>query len=271
MPIDILDVEQLISDLCDVEQKSIGTDQEAKDAGAWVSLARDAEAGADSYFDPEIKTAYAKHKGLVAEKKGFLERLVAAKDRVRSNLANFIAGGHKVEGWFIKRSFRIVVIDPETVPQEYWTRTIDEARILEWVKQTDGKMGVPGVQIEPTNVLYAGREENGSKKKEEPLPAPPPLKQQLQKSLALDDSQAAGLPQIAMQRIRGKNLVEIAWVEGTLWCGFARKEKGREHGVSVYSYKAVPEAEYLKLLHSPFPDRIFQANIKGGYSCEKWS
>jgi len=42
MPIDILDVEQLISDLCDVEQKSIGTDQEAKDAGAWVSLAKDA-------------------------------------------------------------------------------------------------------------------------------------------------------------------------------------------------------------------------------------
>src|SRR3974390_2349623 len=138
MPLNIEDVEVLIKDLCDVEQRSIGTDQEAKDAGAWVSLARDAEAGADSYFDPEIKTAYATHKKLVAEKKGFLELLQAAKDRVRVGLANWIAGGKKVDGFYIKRSFKVVVIDPETVPQEYWTRTIDEARILEGVKQTDG-------------------------------------------------------------------------------------------------------------------------------------
>jgi hypothetical protein len=262
--IDIQDVETLIKDLCDVEQKSIGTGPEARDAAAWVSLAKDCETSADAYFDPAIKTAYASHKKLVAEKKGFLELLIAAKDRVRSNLANWIAGGHPVDGCYIKRSFKIIVIDPEIVPQEYWVRKIDEEKILEWIKQTDGKMAVPGVQVDPVNVLYSGREE----KKETPPPAP--ILEQLQKSLALDDSQPP-MPRIAMQRTRGKNLVEIAWSEGTLWCGFARKEQGREHGISVYSYRGVPEAEYLKILHSPFPDRIFQANIKSKYSAEKYS
>jgi len=262
----IEDAEILMKDLCDVEPRSIGTDQEAKDAGAWLSLVRDVETASDEYFDLEIKQAHQKHKKLVAEKKGFLEKLVSAKDRIRVSVANWIAGGHALNGFYIKRSFRIVVIDPELVPAEYWVRQIDEEKVLTWVKQTDGKMGVPGVQIEPVNVLFTGQAEKNGKGE---VPAPP-LKEQLQQSLAMDDSQPK-LPKIAMQRIKGRNLVEIAWVEVTLWCGFARKEKGREHGVSVYSYNQVPEAVYLTLLRSPFPDRQFQSAVKGKFSAEKWS
>lgn len=149
------DIKAMAADLLDVETRSIGTDRDASEAAQWVDLEKKTEAEADTLLDPAIKTAYSAHRKLTAEKKSLLEKLFSAKDRVRFNLANWIAGGHDVKGCYIKTTWKVIVNDPAKVPEEYAYRAIDEKALAEWVKTTEGKMPVPGCTIEQVNVLYA--------------------------------------------------------------------------------------------------------------------
>ena len=144
-----------ISDLAGVEPRSIGSDREAKEAATWVEMQKKAEADAESLLDPVIKKAYAEHKRLTGEKKSLLEKLLSAKDRVRASLANWIAAGHDVQGCYIKTTFRVTVNDVEKVPDEYAYRAVDEKKLAEWAKVTEGKVAIPGCTIEPVRVLYA--------------------------------------------------------------------------------------------------------------------
>jgi hypothetical protein len=144
-----------ISDLTGVEPRSIGSDREAKEAATWVEMQKRAEADAESLLDPVIKKAYAEHKRLTGEKKSLLEKLLSAKDRVRAGLANWIAAGHDVQGCYIKTTFRVTVNDAEQIPDDYAYRAIDEKKLAEWAKVTEGKVAIPGCTIEPVRVLYA--------------------------------------------------------------------------------------------------------------------
>lgn len=67
-------------------------------------------------------------------------------------------------------------------------------------------------------------------------------------------------PPMQMHRTRGHNLLYVGWDNGNLHCTFPQ---GR------YIYKNVPEAEYDKLKHSVYPDRLFSTNIKGKFESEK--
>jgi|SRR6185437_1966724 len=144
-----------ISDLTGVEPRSIGSDREAKEAATWVELEKKAEADAESILDPVIKRAYAEHKRLTGEKKAMLEKLLSAKDRVRAGLANWIGAGHAVAGCYVKTSYKVTVNDPGAVPDEYAYRAIDEKKLAEWAKLTEGSQPVSGCTIEPVHVLYA--------------------------------------------------------------------------------------------------------------------
>ena len=73
-------------------------------------------------------------------------------------------------------------------------------------------------------------------------------------------------PEWKMTATRGRNLIGVGWSDGILRCAFA----GQAYGVrAFYRYKGVPEAEYLKLTRSPFPDRLFTTNIRSKYAVEK--
>lgn len=149
------EVRYMISDLCDVEPKSFGNDRQAKDAAAWIEIEKKTEADANALLDPAIKQAFAMHKKLTGEKKSLLEKLAAAKDRVRVNLANWIAGGHDVQGCYIKKKFKVTVTDVGLLPGEYLVTVPDMEEIQRWVDQTEGKIVVPGCTIEQVNVLYS--------------------------------------------------------------------------------------------------------------------
>lgn len=152
---ELSELQMTIADLAGVEPRSIGTDAQAKEAACWVDLAKKTEADADALLDPAIKEAFAKHRELTGGKKKLLEKLLGAKDRVRMNLANWIAGGHTVPGCYIKTSWKVAVVDEAKVPEEYWTRAIDTKKLSDWAKLTEGKQSIPGCSIEPVNVLYA--------------------------------------------------------------------------------------------------------------------
>lgn len=149
------DLQMGISDLTGVEPHSIGSDREAKEAATWVEMAKKAEADTDELLGPTIKAAFDAHKKLTGERKSLLEKLLSAKDRVRSGLANWIGAGHNVQGCYVKTTFKVTVSDPEQVPDEYAYRAIDEKKLAEWAKLTEGKQAIPGCVIEPVHVLYA--------------------------------------------------------------------------------------------------------------------
>ena len=156
---ELSELKMTIADLTGVEPRSIGSDTQAAEAAQWIDLQKKTEADANALLDPAIKTAFAAHKKLTREKKSLLEKLVAAKDRVRVNLANWIAGGHSVAGCYIKTSYRVTVTDAALVPDEYMMTVPDLAKIQEWVTLTSGEQPVAGCTIDRVNVLYAKESE----------------------------------------------------------------------------------------------------------------
>jgi uncharacterized membrane protein len=155
---DLTDLKVILQDLVDVEPRSIGSDTQAREASVWVEIQKQTEGDVDNLLDPAIKDAYAAHRKLTGEKKSLLEKLLSAKDRVRVGLANWIAGGHAVKGCYIKTTWRVTVVDAAKVPEEYHLDIIDEKKLKDWVVLTEGKQGVPGVTIEPINILYSQTE-----------------------------------------------------------------------------------------------------------------
>ena len=73
---------------------------------------------------------------------------------MRYHLSNWIAAGNSVDGCYTKVTYRVTVKEPEKVPDEYAYRAVDEDKIMEWVKQTEGKQPVAGCSIEPIHTLY---------------------------------------------------------------------------------------------------------------------
>ena len=64
-----------------------------------------------------------------------------------------------------------------------------------------------------------------------------------------------------MYALKGHNVIAAGFVGGTLRVAFASK-----NGARFYCYEGVPEAEFIKLRNSPYPDRLFTTNIKNkGY------
>lgn len=144
-----------IADLAGVEPKSIGTDAQASEAAQWIDLQKKTEAEADTLLDPAIRGAFNAHRALTGEKKKLLEKLLAAKDRVRVSLANWIAGGHAVEGCYTVTKWKVAVTDLAQLPDEYKVTVADVAKIQEWVNTTQGQQPIPGCSIEPVHILYA--------------------------------------------------------------------------------------------------------------------
>lgn len=143
-----------IADLVGVEPKQFGTDRDANEAAQWVAIQKKTEAEAEALLNPAIAIAYAAHKKLSGQKKTLLESLLSAKDRVRFHLANWIAAGHSVAGAYTKTTWKVTVNDAARVPDEYAVRAIDEKKLAEWAKLTEGKQPIPGCTIEPSHVLY---------------------------------------------------------------------------------------------------------------------
>ena len=65
----IEEIQGHIQDLVSVEPKSLASPSQAKEAAAWVSLQKQAEAEVEAYCNPSIKAAFDNHKQLVAKGK----------------------------------------------------------------------------------------------------------------------------------------------------------------------------------------------------------
>lgn len=144
-----------IAGLMAVRPKSFGNDKQCTEAVEWIALVKKTEDEADALLDAEIKEAHQEHKRLTTQKKGLIEKIVATKTWVRVNLANWIAGGHTLQGYYIKTTYKVTINDATKVPDEYAYRAINEEMLADWAKKTEGKVPIPGCTIEPVNVLYA--------------------------------------------------------------------------------------------------------------------
>lgn len=149
------EIRSMVSDLADVEPKTFGTDADANEAAQWVDIAKKTEAEAEALLDPAIKEAFAAHKKLTGQKKSLLEKLQSAKDRVRVNLANWIAGGHDVKGCYIKKKFRVTVSNEALLPSEFFITVPDMNALQDWVDRTEGQVPVNGCTIDQVNILFA--------------------------------------------------------------------------------------------------------------------
>jgi hypothetical protein len=153
------DVVSTIDDLVAFEPKSYGNDKQASEAAAWVLWAKNTEGEVEALLDPEIKKANDAHKALTGQKKTLLAKLLICRDRVRVNLANWIAGGNKVKGCYIKSKWLVDVKDEKKLPDEYFIITVDHKKLDEWATKTEGKVAIAGCEIRQINVLYSSDKE----------------------------------------------------------------------------------------------------------------
>jgi hypothetical protein len=66
------------------------------------------------------------------------------------------------------------------------------------------------------------------------------------------------------QRVpKGRNLAELSWADGYLLVRFQLRGQLYIFGPSI------PEVEFDKLMRSPFPDSLFQKNIKSKFKSYK--
>lgn len=152
---EIADLRSSIADLVGVEPKSIATDRDAAEAATWVDMQKKTEAEAEAILQPAIKEAFDAHRKLTKEKKTLLEKLDAAKDRVRAGLSNWIGAGHDVKGCYVKTKYRVTVNDVSALPEEYKMTVAKMDDLEAWAALTEGKQAVPGCTIDPVHVLYA--------------------------------------------------------------------------------------------------------------------
>ena len=153
-----MNIEELtmtISDLEGVAPAKITDHREAQDAAAWLDETRKTEATAEELLGPAIKEAFNAHRELTGARKKLFEKLDGFKSKLRGQLAGWISRGNNVEGFRVQPKWTIVGFNLAEVPEEYKVTTVDEKKVLEWIKQTDGKMLIPGVEFKSVPILFA--------------------------------------------------------------------------------------------------------------------
>lgn len=144
-----------ITDLEGVAPTKVGNPREAQDAAAWLDETRRVEADAEELLGPEIKAAFDAHRALTGARKKLFEKLGSLKDALRASLAHWIDRGNAVEGYRVQTKWVIAGYKLAEVPEEYKVTTVDEKKVLDWVKQTEGKVLIPGIEIRAVPVLFA--------------------------------------------------------------------------------------------------------------------
>ena len=144
-----------ISDLEGVAPAKVTNTREAQDAAAWLDEARKTEADAEEILGPEIRQAYEAHRSLTGARKSLFAKLDEFKNKLRGQLSGWISKGNPVEGYRIQNKYAFTAPDLSKVPDEYKITTLDEKKLQEWAKQTEGKIPVAGVTITPIPILYA--------------------------------------------------------------------------------------------------------------------
>jgi hypothetical protein len=151
----IEDLTMTISDLEGVAPAKVTDGREAQDAAAWLDETRKTEASADELLGPAIKEAYDAHRALTGSRKKLFEKLDEFKGKLRGQLAGWIDRGNPVEGYRVQPKWVVVGTNLAEVPEEYKVTTVDEKKVLDWIKQTDGKMIIPGVEFRSIPILFA--------------------------------------------------------------------------------------------------------------------
>jgi hypothetical protein len=151
----IEDLTMTISDLEGVAPEKVTDNRGASDVAAWLDEARKAEAAAEEILGPAIKEAFNAHRALTGARKKLFEKLDEFKGKLRGQLAGWIDRGNPVEGYRVQPKWTIIGTNIAEVPEEYKVTTVDEKKVLEWIKQTDGKMVVPGVEFRSVPILFA--------------------------------------------------------------------------------------------------------------------
>jgi hypothetical protein len=151
----IEDLTMTISDLEGVAPEKVTDNRGASDVAAWLDEARKAEAAAEEILGPAIKEAFNAHRTLTGARKKLFEKLDEFKGKLRGQLAGWIDRGNPVEGYRVQPKWTIIGTNIAEVPEEYKVTTVDEKKVLEWIKQTDGKMVVPGVEFRSVPILFA--------------------------------------------------------------------------------------------------------------------
>lgn len=144
-----------VIDLEGVAPTKVGSTHDAQNAAAWLDETRRIEADAEDLLGPEIKAAFDKHRSLTGARKKLFEKLDGLKNSLRGSLAHWISRGNPVEGYRVQTKWAIVGFNLADVPEEYKITTVDEKKVLDWVKQTEGKVIIPGVEVKSVPVLYA--------------------------------------------------------------------------------------------------------------------
>lgn len=151
----LAELQRNIDDLVSVAPKEITGGPSAKEAAAWVAIERQAESEVDEVLGPAIKKAFNVHKKLVADKKSVLQSLIAAKERVRHLVTQWICAGNFVEGCQVRTKYKVTITDAGLVPAQYLTMVPDEEQLQKCADDLKGEIDIPGVRIEPVHTLYS--------------------------------------------------------------------------------------------------------------------
>jgi hypothetical protein len=154
-----VNIEELTMTISDLEGVApagkIESNRDAANVAAWLDETRKTEASADEILGPAIKEAYDAHRALTGSRKKLFEKLEEFKSKLRGQLAGWIDRGHPVDSYRIQPKWTIVGFNLAEVPEEYKVTTVDEKKVLDWIKQTDGKMVIPGVEFKSVPILFA--------------------------------------------------------------------------------------------------------------------
>lgn len=143
-----------LAELVSMAPAAISTDSAAAEAAQWVQISKVAETEAEELLGPPIKGAFDAHKKLTTQRKTLLEKMLATKERVRAQLASWIASGHPVQHCTVRTKYRVIVEDAGQVSTEFLTMVPDLEAIQKFVDATEGTQPVDGCRIEAVRTLY---------------------------------------------------------------------------------------------------------------------
>lgn len=134
-------------------------------------------------FNPTVEAAHLAHKTAIKSRDTYLKPVTNAMGMVRGKMSYWITEENrkreeeekkleaenkssgisvavkieapKVDGISTRKQWLFTVRDPKLVPEAYWVRSIDEAKIKKEVEEKKDKAEIPGVEVYSKEVVIA--------------------------------------------------------------------------------------------------------------------
>lgn len=103
-------------------------------------------------FEPMTSSAHAAHKAATSKRKEFLDPVENAEAAVKDKIASWLKTQVdfteiKADGLSISKKFKIKIVDESQIPEEYFTRVLDEKKLQALATALGDQFKVAGVEV----------------------------------------------------------------------------------------------------------------------------